>query len=237
MILLLFNDTINDMNILPTNSLKTIRPDLQGGASPQSILGSRTFSQRTVDSLLSNFDSSEIEDLTYLILSEDENSPPSKSRKTNSQYWKKLQKPAPRVYRAICTKNVKLLATGIDELVNNSNYLEVALHSAIKKNWKSGTALLLKKGADPNWRDPETGSSAINCSKFATHKEMFFLLLKWNASLFLPLNRQKQSALHLAAASNSHEVVKKIIEKAPLSLFERDIYGKLPVDYVSKKQR
>ncbi|MDX8430431.1 MAG: ankyrin repeat domain-containing protein [Candidatus Algichlamydia australiensis] len=233
------------MNITPIGSIahepfKPIEFDLQEELPPPSILGTRTFSERISDDILDNpffsLDPSEIQNLICPKPSEDEDRPPSKSRKVSSQYSKKLKEPFPEVYRAICAKDSELLATKINELAKSSNYLGIALHSAIKENWKKGAKLLLENGADPNWIDKETGSSAINCSKFATYKEMFFLLIEKNASLSLPVNLEGKSALHLAAVYGSLTVVKKIIKMNPYSVLVRDKSGKLPADYASKKQ-
>ncbi|GAB5411411.1 MAG: hypothetical protein ChlgKO_05250 [Chlamydiales bacterium] len=140
----------------------------------------------------------------------------------------------PKLYELIRNKDIERLKTRIPQIVAQKDFLEIALHFSIKNIWGEGVELFLRNGADPNWIDFKSGSSAINCSRYASHSKIFFSLLKAKANLRVA-NKKNMTVLHYAAAFGPLEVVKKICELAPTLKGIKNENEETPLDLALKK--
>ncbi len=147
---------------------------------------------------------------------------------------KKIELALPNVYYSLNSKNIEELETGIPQLAVEKYFLELALQFSIRKNWAEGVVLLLKNGADPNWIDPRSGSSAINCARYASYSKIFFPLLDAGANLSV-INNKNTTVLHHAASFGPLKVVEKICELAPILIGIKNGEKETPLDLALKK--
>lgn len=147
---------------------------------------------------------------------------------------KKIKRIFPDAYNSLKTKDIDKLKTEIPQLVSKESFLEIALHFSIRKNWAEGVQLLLDNHANPNWIDPNSGSSAINCSRYASHSKIFFSLLHAGANLSA-INKKNMTVLHFAASFGPLNVVERICEIAPQIIGIESNQKKIPLELAQKK--
>lgn len=147
---------------------------------------------------------------------------------------KEIELALPDVYNSLRNENIEELKTAIPQLAVQKNFLELALQFSIRKNWGKGVELLLNSGADPNWIDSKSGSSAINCARYASYSKIFFRLLGARANLSV-INKKNMTVLHYAASFGPLKVVNIICEIAPILKVIKNYHGETPLDLAIKK--
>lgn len=90
--------------------------------------------------------------------------------------------------------------------------LRARLLAAVEREDLEGTTALLKQGADPNTRDPETGLTPLMLAACHGNSELVKLLIEHGADVLTTDAKTGATALHKACQGGSVEVARLLVE-------------------------
>ncbi len=91
-------------------------------------------------------------------------------------------------------------------------FVEMNLVEAVKSNHAEETKKLLKSGANPNQRDPDSGLTLLMLASGQSNLELTRILLEAEADVWALDSRAGATALHKACQGGSLEIVKLLLE-------------------------
>lgn len=109
-----------------------------------------------------------------------------------------------------------------------------ALHYAARCGFAHVCAILLEAGASVNKGTKAGRATALHRAAMSGHQDVCRLLLGYGAD---PAARDVdgRTPLHRAVEGGHKNVILQLIESTPSSAFEKDNFGKTPLDYAEEK--